>query len=280
MGQGDGMEVVCIGAGNVATHLCLALQQAGHHVAQVYSRTEESAAALGRRLGCAWTVSLQEVTAGGELYVLCVRDQVLADVAQRLYASLQRRAVPGRTDTGARALFVHTAGSMPMDVLPMLRRGVFYPMQTFSRQREVSFRGMPVFVESLSDLALLRRLAADLGAEAHEMDSRRRKYLHVAAVLACNFTNHLYDLCADLLARHDIPLEVMLPLIDETARKVHDLSPREAQTGPAVRHDEAVMGRHMDLLPDERTRRIYALMSESIYEYAKRGGEKKEKHHD
>lgn len=268
MGQGDQLEIVLIGAGNVATHLGRALAEAGHHVVQVYSRTSASAQALADVLQCGWTADLDQVTSTASLYILSVRDEALPSVAAGLYASLQRRATPGLTRTGAGALFVHTAGCVPLDVLPMLRRGVFYPMQTFSRQRPVAFEGLPVFVESLSDQGMLFRLAESLGARPSAMDSQQRKYLHLAAVFTCNFTNHLYDLCAQLLVAHDIPFDLMLPLIDETAAKVHAMAPRQAQTGPAVRADEAVMRAHMNLLPEGLMRQIYSLMSQSIQQCA------------
>ena len=156
---------------------------------------------------------------------------------------------------------------MPLDVLPMLRRGVFYPMQTFSKQREVPFAGLPVFIESPTDAAVLRTLAESMGCGVYEMDSASRRYLHLAAVFACNFSNHMYDVCARVLARKGIPFEVMLPLIDETARKVHALTPREAQTGPAVRYDQTVMQRHLDLLEDEDLKQIYNLLSQHIHQY-------------
>ena len=256
MGQGDGMEIVCIGAGNLATRLCVALQQCGHRVVQVFSRTEECAAALAAQLGCEPVCRLEDVTPEAPLYILSVRDQVLEEVAHGLYASLLRRVAPGRSNVGAGALFVHTAGSMPLDVLPMLRRGVFYPMQTFSKQREVPFAGLPVFIESPTDAAVLRTLAESMGCGVYEMDSASRRYLHLAAVFACNFSNHMYDVCARVLARKGIPFEVMLPLIDETARKVHALTPREAQTGPAVRYDQTVMQRHVVLVEDEDLKQI------------------------
>ena len=98
------------------------------------------------------------------------------------------------------------------------------------------------------------------------LDEENRRYLHLAAVFACNFTNHMYDLSARLLAERGIPFSVLLPLIDETARKVHEMSPREAQTGPAVRHDMNVIGKHMDMLSDPMVKEIYTLMSDSIYD--------------
>ena len=144
------MNVVLIGAGNVATHLGPALQNAGYQVLQVYSRTEASASALADKLGCVWTTEICALTPRASMYVFCVKDSVLEPLAQQVYAHLRQSAVPGvEADTGAGALFVHTAGSMSVSVLPMLRRGVLYPMQTFSKSRQVDFREIHVFVEVL-----------------------------------------------------------------------------------------------------------------------------------
>ncbi|MBQ7181265.1 MAG: DUF2520 domain-containing protein [Bacteroidaceae bacterium] len=155
---------------------------------------------------------------------------------------------------------------MPLDVLPAARRGVLYPMQTFSRERAVRFSEIPIFVESPSDADLLMTLASQLSRHACVMDGERRRVLHVAAVFACNFVNHMYDLSDRILCEAGIPFEVMLPLIDETARKVHELPPHRAQTGPAVRFDLNVMRQHMALLADGRDREIYELLSRSIHD--------------
>lgn len=253
------MEIVFIGAGNLATQLSLAFQRAGHTVSQIYSRTEESASALALRLGCQCSTSFDEVRTDAQLYVISVRDAALQQVAEGLYASFMTRGFPD-------AVFVHTAGSMSLDLLPMPRRGVFYPMQTFSKHRNVEFARIPVFVESATDEEMLLALASDLSQCVYRLNGSQRKYLHVAAVFACNFTNHMYDLCSRILKEHDIPFDVMLPLIDETARKIHDISPHEAQTGPAVRYDENVINRHIKMLSTERMKRIYQILSESIHD--------------
>ena len=153
-----------------------------------------------------------------------------------------------------------------METIPARRRGVLYPMQTFSKVRPVDFSEVSVFIESATDSALLESLAQSISRHVYHLDSEGRKHLHLAAVFACNFTNHCYDLSASLLQRYGIPFEVMLPLIDETARKVHNLTPREAQTGPAVRYDTSVIERQEALLTGSE-RDIYRLMSQSIHEY-------------
>ena len=221
----------------MATHLLKALLQAGHEVVSVNSRT------------------LEELPLEADVYILSVKDSALQDVI--------RNAVKGREGQ----LFVHTAGSMSMDLFKgcCARYGVLYPMQTFSLDREVNFREIPLFIEA-SDAATLQRiraLADSVSQHVYELSTADRRYLHLAAVFACNFANHCYTLAADVLAQKGLPFDVMLPLIDETARKVHELHPTDAQTGPAVRGDQNVMDAQSALL-DDRLATIYMLMSESI----------------
>ena len=229
--------VVFIGAGNLATNLAKALYYKGFRIVQVYSRTEESARALAEKVEADYTTDLQEISKDAKLYI-------------------------------------HTAGSIPMSVWEghAERYGVFYPMQTFSKQREVDFQEVPFFIEAkrAEDTELLKAIASTLSEKVYEADSEQRKSLHLAAVFICNFTNHMYALAADLLEKYNLPFEVMLPLIDETARKVHELAPRDAQTGPAVRYDENVMSNHLAMLVDSPAlQEIYKLMSKSIHEHHK-----------
>ena len=252
------MKIVLIGAGNLATNLGKALFRAGHEIVQVYSRTEASASALADVLHCSHTTDLKEVIKRADVFVISIKDSALSAVA----SSLQK----GREGQ----LFVHTAGSMPMDLLPFERRGVFYPMQTFSKNKEVDFSIIPCFVEAKSknDLQCLKTLALTISDTVYELDSENRKYLHLSAVFCCNFANHCFSLGADLLKKHgNIPFNVMLPLIDETASKLYSMSPQEAQTGPAVRWDENVIAKQMQLLDENpEIQKIYELMSKSIHE--------------
>jgi len=261
------MDIIFIGAGNLGTHLSQALQQAGHRVLQVFSRTEKSASALAALLDCPFTTEIAEVLPQAEVYFFSVRDAVLQELASRLYAHLRQVASVGSPRRGAGALFLHTAGSMSLDVLPTLRRGVFYPMQTFSKSRPVDFSQVPIFLESETDMRLMELMARALSQQVFQLDGERRRYLHVSAVFACNFVNHMYDLSARILEAHDIPFNVMFPLIDETASKVHSLPPRQAQTGPAVRYDRNVMEGHLNLLADDpQMQEIYKLLSRSIHD--------------
>lgn len=254
-------SVVFIGAGNLATNLAKALYYKGFRIVQVYSRTEESARTLAQAVEAAYTTDLASVAADAQLYIVALKDAAFVRMLPEIVA--------GRENT----LWVHTAGSIPMNVWAgrVERYGVFYPMQTFSRQRMADFRQIPVFVESNSaeDARFLKDIASALSGKVYEATSEQRKSLHLAAVFACNFTNHMYTLAAGLLEKYGLPFEVMLPLIDETARKVHEIEPRLAQTGPAVRYDENVIGEHLQMLAGEpQMQELYKLISESIHRHS------------
>lgn len=254
-------SIVLVGAGNLATNLAKALYRKGFRIVQVYSRTLESAKTLADAVEAEYTTDLRDLSGDAKLYIVSLKDAVLSQLLPQMVAGKQN------------ALWVHTAGSIPMDIWKGLveRYGVFYPMQTFSKQREVDFSEIPVFVEGSTpeNTNFLKDVAAALSHRVYEADSERRKSLHLAAVFACNFTNHMYALAAGLLEKYQLPFDVMLPLIDETARKVHKLSPKQAQTGPAVRYDENVINRHLQMLADNpRLQEIYKILSESIHKSA------------
>lgn len=237
------MRIVLIGRGRLATNLEHALLQAGHDVVSINSRTLES------------------LPLEADVFVVAVKDAALTDVL--------RAATKGREDQ----LFVHTAGSMPMNLFAGLTAhyGVFYPMQTFSKERLVNFNEISVFLETndAASMERLKMLAATLTPHVYELDSEGRKHLHLAAVFACNFVNHCYALSAEVLKAKGLPFSVMLPLVDETAQKVHELSPKDAQTGPAVRGDQNVMQMQAGMLADiPAVKQIYEALSKDIQRLA------------
>ena len=263
------MKIVLIGAGNLATNLGKALKKAGHDILQVYSRTEASAQALAEVLGCPSTTDLTAVDNRADVYILSIKDKALREVAHALTHALANSG----TNLNEK-VFLHTAGSMPLDVFKgeAPHYGVFYPMQTFSKTREVDFSIIPTFIEWSDETAhtLLTTLAQSVTRRVYPLSTADRKYLHLSAVWACNFVNHCYDIAAEILAAHHLPFDVMLPLIDETARKVHSLSPHDAQTGPAVRYDENVIAAQSALMADDpELQQLYELLSKSIHRQAK-----------
>ena len=237
------MKIVIIGRGRLATNLEHALLSVGHEVVSINSRT------------------LEALPEEADVFVIAVKDAALVDVI--------RAATKGRENQ----LFVHTAGSMPMNLLAGLTAhyGVFYPMQTFSKERLVDFNDISLFLEANDQTSMerLKMLAASLTTHVYELDSEGRKHLHLAAVFACNFVNHCYALSAELLAAKGLPFSVMQPLVDETARKIHELAPVDAQTGPAVRGDQNVMQMQAAMLAENpNVQHIYEVLSNDIMRFA------------
>lgn len=251
------MKVVMIGAGNLACNLGVALKRAGHEIVWVYSRTGTSAKYLADLVQCLFTTDITQLPTDADLYVYALKDDVLPDIVKQVIAP--------------QAIHVHTAGSVPMAVLAAnkVRYGVLYPLQTFSKQRLADFHSIPLFVEASDAVTLdvLLSVARQLSRRVYEADTCQRKQLHLAAVFACNFVNCMYSNAERIVQRAGIPFDVLLPLIDETAAKVHYLTPAEAQTGPAVRCDRTVMDRHVADLEDGMQRNVYRLLSEDIYVY-------------
>lgn len=252
------MKIILIGAGNLATHLGKAIFAAGHDVVQVFSRTMQSATALASEVGAQPVTDISDVRADADMYVVSVKDSALAELIPALCKGKETK------------VFLHTAGSIPMDVFQgmALHYGVLYPMQTFSKQREVDFSQIPCFIEANDEYALqqIGDVAHQVSSKVYHLASEDRKFLHLSAVFACNFVNHCYALSQEILEEHGIPFDVMLPLIDETAAKVHELDPKEAQTGPAVRYDENVLRAQGALLKSNpQMKDIYDRMSMSIH---------------
>lgn len=249
------MKIVFIGSGNLATRLSLEMQSKGMEVVQVYSHTESHAERLAKRLACDWTAMPNEIRTDAELYIFSLKDTALEEVISQVKPN--------------QGLWVHTAGSMPMEVFKghAEHYGVMYPLQTFSRERMVDFQVIPFFIEAntAANESRLKQIASKLSGDVRLLSSEKRRSLHLAAVFACNFTNHIYTLAAKVLQKQDIPMEVLLPLIDETAAKVHEMSPKQAQTGPAVRYDENVIQKHLSMLEEPEMKALYQMLSQSIH---------------
>lgn len=232
------MNIVIIGKGNVASNLDYAFRKKGIICEMVSSRE-----------------SLDTIPSAN-VYIYAISDEALANVVSQ---------VKGKE----KALHLHTSGSMPITIFgeDKPHAGIFYPFQTFSKARIIEdFSTIPVFFEArgIDDISAVYSLALTITSHVYETTQHDRERLHVAGVYACNFTNLMYTMAAELLQNTHIPFSVLLPLIDETAKKIHSLAPRDAQTGPARRGDENVMKHHLDLLENEEKRRIYTLLSNEI----------------
>jgi len=254
------MRISILGAGNLATRLGIALKSVGYDVVQVYSRTEQSAQTLAKLLGAEAVTRPEALKSDASLYLCALKDDALVEILDRV-------------DVG-NGILIHTAGSLPLKVLEPYadKTGVFYPLQTFNKERMVDFKTIPVFVEASDKVVLyvLKQLADDLGSTLYEVSSEQRLKLHLSAVFACNFVNYLYSVSSDLLAEQHLPFEVLKPLILETAAKVQTLAPSQAQTGPAVRFDRHVMDKHLAQLSGHSAwKTLYKELSEGIHQRSK-----------
>ena len=253
------MRISIIGSGNVATHLGAALKNAGHQIVQVYSRDAQNAALLAYHIKAEPTNDLQQLTADTDLFILSVNDDAIDSIA----AAVAVHQKP----------MVHTSGATALQVLLKYtdQAGVFYPLQTFSKTKEVDFWQVPLCIEgAYEDLtADLIQLARTISNNVSTVNSFQRKILHLSAVFACNFPNYLYHAAQQLLAEHQLDFNLLRPLIKETAQKIEQQLPANVQTGPAVRGDKKTMAAHMELLHNEPILKdIYVVLSQAIIKMA------------
>ncbi|WP_423148099.1 Rossmann-like and DUF2520 domain-containing protein [Rubrolithibacter danxiaensis] len=249
------MKIVLLGSGNVATHLGKALKQVGHVILQVWSRSEAHAEELARELDAASSANIYDIIPDADLYIISISDDAITELAATL--KLKDK------------LLVHTSGSVDISVLSGVsnRIGVLYPLQTFSKFKDVAFSEIPLAVEGSTPAIeeQLVKVAEQLTTKVLKLDSEKRKALHVAAVFACNFTNHLYAIANQILKEHGLSFDLIRPLIAETAAKVQAADPEAVQTGPAVRNDIRVIDKHVDFLQDHPfLKDLYEQLSKSI----------------
>jgi predicted short-subunit dehydrogenase-like oxidoreductase (DUF2520 family) len=249
------MRITLIGSGNVATHLAAAFKNAGHRIVQVYSRDMQQAALLAYHVKAEPINDLREIDAETDLFVISVKDDAVVQVANQL-AKFKK-------------ITVHTSGATDLATLAAIipQAGVFYPLQTFTKEKEIDFWSVPICVEGVDENVTteLEHLARTVSNRVYRINSDQRKTLHLAAVFACNFPNYLYEVARNLLAKNNMEFELLRPLILETAQKVQDSLPADVQTGPAVRQDELTMSNHLQMLENEpQLKTIYELLSQGI----------------
>jgi predicted short-subunit dehydrogenase-like oxidoreductase (DUF2520 family) len=258
MRRGKGPKTIIIGAGKLAWHLGPALKKAGFRIIQVYSRTLSSAAAFGLHIDVPWTTDVNLLDDDAEIVIFCLTDRALVG----LLPQINLRG----------AFMIHTAGSVPSNVFENWTSdfGVLYPLMTFTKTRAIDFRTVPVCIEANNkeNEELLKSYAEKISDNVSAVNFENRKIMHMAAIFACNFTNHMYRAAYDILIRHEFDFSILKPLIMETASKVLEMSPHEAQTGPASRHDKNILCTHQLMLQDQpEWQKIYTFVSESIYQH-------------
>ncbi|MDE1207083.1 Rossmann-like and DUF2520 domain-containing protein [Tenacibaculum larymnensis] len=249
------IKVAIIGGGNVATHLANAFSKTNEvSLVQVYARNIEQVEHLKEVTSITNSI---ELLTKADVYIIAVSDDAIGDVSRKIEQK--------------NGLVVHTSGSVAIQSLQNTgRKGIFYLLQSFSKDKKVDFNKIPFCLEAENeeDLQLLETLAKTIGKKIYRINSEQRKRLHVAAVFVNNFTNHMYKIGADICNEHQVPFEVLLPLIQETAQKITELSPDAAQTGPAKRNDQKTIQDHLALLNAEQ-QEIYKLITKSIQQNGK-----------
>lgn len=245
------LEVAIIGVGNLAQHLYNAFAECPSiDIVQVVGR---NAQALDHFEKSAATSTDFKNIADAAIYIIAVSDTAIPTISKYL--------------THKKGLVVHTSGSVSMDVLAdQSRYGVFYPLQTFTKDRKVAINSVPFCLEAHNetDLELLKKLAGRLSEKVYGVDSEQRKVLHLAAVFVNNFTNHLYHIGKEICDEKGLPFEILQPLIQETLDKTEQLSPYDAQTGPARRGDSETIENHLGQLKNSQYKKVYEVLSESI----------------
>ncbi len=231
------MRVSLIGSGNVATHLALACVENNIELINVYSKSFDHAKHLADTCHAMPVSSISELSPNIDFIIVSINDDALGELSEQL--------------SGLNIPIVHTAGSMPMSVFSSSASyGVLYPLQTFSKSKKVESKEVPFLIEANTDSLLdkLKLFCDLLGSNYTLANSEQRLYMHIAAVFACNFSNHMYSIAEQLLTKHQLPFELLKPLILETAHKMEKLSPIAAQTGPAKRHDVLTIQKHLEAL--------------------------------
>ncbi len=249
------MNIVVIGSGNLALHLAPALKKNGHNVLGIYSRTRSHSLRLSKKLKSTSFNTIADIPTDADLYIVTIQDKEIGSLLKQI--TFQPNCI------------VHTSGSVSLSVFPKRFKniGVFYPLQSFSIDRKVDFKNIPILIESRNTKTkkALSLVAKSISTNVKFISSEKRKKIHLAAVFANNFVNHLYSISSDILNENQLSFDLLKPLILETALKVQLNSPEKMQTGPARRNDKEIITSHLNLLKSSKKRKaIYSLLSESI----------------
>ena len=244
------LSIVLIGTGNVARHLFDAFSNCeGLQILQVAGRNKKALEYFSKTTN---VTNDQNNLADADIYIIALSDDAIDTVSQQLNVKNK--------------FIIHTSGSVAMRPIPNNRAGVFYPLQTFSKNRKIEFKQVPICIEAENeaDVKLLNKLAGILSDNVNTISTEQRRALHLAAVFVNNFTNHMFTVANDICREHGLSFSILVPLMLETIHKIEEVPPFEAQTGPARRNDAGTMNKHIKLLRTKNQKKIYSVLSESI----------------
>lgn len=253
----DYFNIAIVGSGNLAWHLAPELENAGHRVIEVYSRAPKNAKALQKRLyNAEINPSLDFSDSDAEIFIICITDDAIEEVAQEI-------VLPEN------ACIFHTSGSQSISKLGYAATediGVFYPLQTFTKGKQITFEDIPILIEAENahTSKILKKLSKSISNKVLSVSSRDRMAIHVSAVFACNFTNHFFEIAEKLLIKQGFDFDLLRPLIAETINKSLDVGPADAQTGPAARGDMETLDKHMEFLKGSEYQEIYRMITDKI----------------
>ena len=247
-------NIILLGSGNVATHLGIALKNSNYTIVQVYSKSIKNAKILANKLEARFTNDLSKLKSA-DLIIVCIKDDAILSVLSQI----------------KNTAIVHTSGSIELNVFKekFSNYGVFYPLQTFNKEVDINISEIPFCIEgnSLEFERKIIEIAKSLSNNVVKMNSQQRKQLHIAAVFACNFTNHMYSIADDLLSKKNIDFKILLPLIRKTNANLNSNKPNKVQTGPAKRKDTAIIEEHIATINEKEIKELYHRISDNIIKY-------------
>lgn len=247
-------NIILIGSGNVATHLGLSLFNQGYNIKQIWSKELKNAKLLAKKLNSTATNNLNNIEEA-DLYIVSVKDNMLEMTIKQLKVKN----------------IVHTSGTIGLEIFnsKIKNYGVFYPLQTFNKKVILDINTTPICVEASNNKFKknLLKIGKEVSKKVIEINTEKRKKLHLAAVFACNFTNHMFTIAEKILSENNIDFKLLLPIIKQTVNKLDRNKPREVQTGPAQRKETKIINSHINQLSDEKIKELYELISKSIMKY-------------
>ncbi|NPA44843.1 MAG: DUF2520 domain-containing protein [Chlorobi bacterium] len=255
-------QIVIIGAGNLATNIAQVFYEKISKEIHIHSRTEGAAKLLANKINApSYSFDVNDIPFDANLYIISISDDAISEI-------VNNKTLKEKINNN---LVVHTAGSIQANILEKLSAnfGIFYPLQTFSRFKKANFKNIPLCLEANSGFNYNRisKIAFQISEDVRKINFEQRKYIHLAAVFANNFSNNMFAIAEEILKEKDIDFDILLPLINETVAKIQKESPKKVQTGPAVRKDTKVMNKHLELLKDNTNlQNIYKFVSKNIEE--------------
>ncbi|NVO11557.1 MAG: DUF2520 domain-containing protein [Bacteroidales bacterium] len=257
------IKAVFIGAGNLATNLAVALFNSNCHILQIYSRSENSAKQLATRVKSAYTTQISEIINSADLYFICVPDKIIPEIVSELHIS--------------NGIVAHTSGSTDIQILSNIKStgyGIFYPFQSFSKNRIIAFNNIPICLNANNDktFTALNSVASMISSKVIRMDSETLIWLHLTGIFVNNFTNHLLAISHQISSEKKFNFELLRPLIDETVKKAFNGNPASSQTGPAIRFDQNTINLHAEKLKEYKPElaEIYKALTLSIQSLAEK----------